>query len=175
MIILRATQKVLRHLPPPVASPGESDTALGDWYVNRIMVGRKPILLLVSARSLLPALVPARDVRSLPDRLAEIVANRLRSLGVPSLLIERELSAMDSVLLAKTKDRSVLGFMNDFGQVLPFYFDSDDSIDALLASVEARLEETPCHAGRRQSQSFFPAQKAVELIWSKWGSPDSRA
>ncbi len=172
MIVLRATQKVLRHLPPPVATPGESDTALGDWYVNRLMVGRRPVLLLVSALSILPVLVPARDVRGLPDRLTEIVAARLRSLGVPNLLIDRELSAMDSVQVAKTRDRSVLGFMNDFGQVLSFYFDELDSFDASLKVAEARLADTPCHAGRGLSKSFYPGRKAVELLWGKWGNPD---
>jgi len=30
---------------------GTSDTALGDWYVNRLIVDRQPLLLLVSAAS----------------------------------------------------------------------------------------------------------------------------
>ncbi len=123
MVILRATKKVLRYLPPPVESPGESDTALGDWYVNRIAVGRQPMLLLVSANSLLPILTPARDVRGLPDRLAELVAARLRRLGVDERLIEAETSAMGEVVVAKTASRSVLGMLNDFARIVPFYLD----------------------------------------------------
>ena len=161
-------------MPPPITSPGESDTALGDWYVNRLMVGRRPVLLLVSALSILPALVPARDVRGLPDRLPDIVAGRLRSLEVPQLLIDRELSALDNVKVAKTRDRSVLGFMNDFGQVLPFYFDELESFDASLKVAEARLADTPCHAGRGLSKSFWPERKAVELLWAKWGNSDQQ-
>ena len=77
--------------------------------------------------------------------------------------------------MANTKDRSVLGFMNDFGKNLPYYFDARYSIEATLESVEARLADTPCHASGRLSKSFYPAQKAVELLWSKWGNSDSHA
>ena len=57
-------------LPSPSAIVAVSDTALGDWYVNRLVVDRQPLLLLVSSSSLLPLLMPARGVRSLPERLA---------------------------------------------------------------------------------------------------------
>jgi hypothetical protein len=63
VVVLRATQKVLRLLPQPRHIPGASDTALGDWYVNRIVIARQPLLLLVSEKSLLSVLTPARDVK----------------------------------------------------------------------------------------------------------------
>lgn len=73
MVVLIATQKVRRYLPKDSEEPDESDTALGDWYVNRIVVDRKPLLILVSSASLLSILTPARSVRTLPDRLRELV------------------------------------------------------------------------------------------------------
>lgn len=167
MLVLRATQKVLRFLPTPVDSPGESDTALGDWYVNRIHVGRQPILLLVSSESLLPVLTPARDVRSLPDRLPGIVAERLKRLGVDDHLIQTELSAMKPVIVAKTCDRSVLGTMNDFARVLPFYLESHYHDDTSLPAVEARLADTPCRVSGRLDEVILPDRKAVELLWRK--------
>lgn len=62
MVRLRATAKVLRSLTrsEPVETP--SDTALGDWYANRLVIDRIPILLMVSSRSLLPVLIRARGV-----------------------------------------------------------------------------------------------------------------
>ena len=81
MVILRATLKVLHSLPKPTATSNTSDTALGDWYVNRVVVDRRPLLLLVSSKSLLPMLEPARDVRGLPGRLDLLVAGRLQRLG----------------------------------------------------------------------------------------------
>jgi len=172
MVILRATKKVLRYLSPPVESPGESDTALGDWYVNRIAVGRQPVLLLASANSLLPILTPARDVRGLPDRLSELVAARLRRLGVDKRLIEAETSAMGEVVVAKTASRSVLGTMTDFAKLFPFYLDLRPGEPSPLEAVEARLADTPCRVTGRVGDSFYPGRKAQELLGRKWAVGD---
>lgn len=170
MVILRATKKVLRYLPPPVESLGESDTALGDWYVNRGAVGRQPMLLLVSANSLLPILTPARDVRGLPGRLAELVAARLRRLGVGDGLIEAETSAMGEVVVAKTASRSVLGIMNDFARLIPFYFNPRYGDDLSLESVETRLADTPCRVTSRVGKALWPDREAPELLERKWAA-----
>ncbi|MEP6780338.1 MAG: hypothetical protein ABJC26_10655 [Gemmatimonadaceae bacterium] len=56
MVILRPTQK-LRSLLPFTAEPsGVSDTALGDWYINRLVVDRRSLLVLISSIALLPLL-----------------------------------------------------------------------------------------------------------------------
>lgn len=91
MVILRATQKVLRLLPQSGHDPGASDAALGDWYVNRIVIARQPLLLLVSEKSLLSVLSPARDVKGLPKRLPETVAARLRRLGIDETVVAAEM------------------------------------------------------------------------------------
>jgi uncharacterized protein DUF6933 len=56
MVILRATKKLSSALPASHTVPTCSDTALGDWHVNRIVVDRRPLLLLVRSTSLLPLL-----------------------------------------------------------------------------------------------------------------------
>ena len=168
MVILRATKKVLRYLPPPVESLGESGTALGDWYVNRVGVGRQPMLLLVSANSLLPLLTPARDVRGLPDRLVELVAARLLRLGVDERLIKAEKSAMGEVVVGRTASRSVLGIMNDFARLIPFYLDPRYGDVVSLKSVEARLADTPCRVTSRVGKALWPDREARELLERKW-------
>src|SRR3972149_1435136 len=101
MVILRPTKKLRSALPTTVVST-QGDTALGDWYVNRIVVGRQPLLLLVSSKSLLPIVLPARDVRSLPGRLGALVASRLQRFGIGPDTIEAELRAMQPVVVAPT-------------------------------------------------------------------------
>ena len=76
MVTLRPTRK-LRTALPVAESAAISDTALGDWYVNRLLVDRQPLLLLVSSASLLPIVVRARDVRALPRHIGDMVARRL--------------------------------------------------------------------------------------------------
>jgi hypothetical protein len=119
---------VLAYLPPPSAGVRDSDdTALGDWYVNRVVIERTPLLVLVSSKSLLPILEPARDVRHLPDRLPELVGRRLTRLGVDALLIRAEVSALAPVHVAPTSDRSVLGILTNFCLTLPYYLTHERS------------------------------------------------
>ena len=167
MVILRPTKK-LRSLLPTVDVSAPSDTALGDWYVNRIVVTRQPLLLLVSSTSLLPIVLPARDVRSLPDRLASVVAARLRRLGIGSDVIAAELQAMEPVVTAATVDRSVLGILVDFAKAGPYYLEADTRTGKGLAGLEDWLEQTPCHAALTDDRVVFPYRKAPELLRMKW-------
>src|SRR3972149_6891191 len=79
MVVLRATQKLAKVLPPSADAAAESDTALGDWYVNRLIVDRQPLLLLVSARSLL-AIVTQPPFHSWKPSSKRIPATRLGQL-----------------------------------------------------------------------------------------------
>jgi hypothetical protein len=89
MIVLRCTRTLLRRLhQTPVEDASTSSTVLGDWYANILWVYRKALVLAVSARTLLPVLVPARDPASLGPRLAEAVGHMLAALGIPAHQIE---------------------------------------------------------------------------------------
>jgi hypothetical protein len=149
MVILRATQKLLHNWPELGSGAGLSDTALGDWYLNRLVVDRQPLLIMVSSRSLLSILAPARDVRALPTRLPNLVADRLRRLGVPEWLAKAESAAMNPVVIARTQDRSILGTMVDFAKMIPGYLPIGGWDQTTLPFVEARLAETPCRASGR--------------------------
>lgn len=78
----RRTEKLASVLPATIATPPAPDTALGNWYANRIVVDRKPLLVLLGSRALLAILLPARQLRTLPLRLGGVVAQRPRRFGV---------------------------------------------------------------------------------------------
>jgi hypothetical protein len=166
MVILRATHKLAAALPINGAGGETSDTALGDWFVNRLVVDRRPLLLLLSEKSLLPILTPARDVSRLPAALPELVTRRLRQLGVDSAAIERERAAMSPVITSRTNNRSVMGFMVDFAKAIPYYLEAGAWDDSTLPFVEAKLAETPCHASKRLSEVIWPARAAMALLSS---------
>lgn len=173
MITLRRTQKLRAFLP--LAGPsGPSDAALGDWYVNRIVVDRKPLLLLVSSASLLPILVPARDVRTLPERLGEIVARRLRRMGVDAATVEAERAAMSPVHVGQTADRSVLGIMVEFAKMLPHHMTARRWEDAELQSAEDWLADTPCRASAPAGSTVFPVERTRELLSATWAGGAER-
>ena len=171
MVILRPTRKLYGLLPPAPTAPGPSDTALGDWYVNRLVVDRQPLLLLVSATSLLPILVPARDVRGLPERLPGLVERRLQRYGLDGVVIGAEARVMRDVVVAPTVDRSVVGIMVDFAKAVSWYLEPGQWTDATLPLVEDRLAETPCRGSQRAERVVFPDRKAPELLRQKWATP----
>jgi hypothetical protein len=168
MVVLRATKKVLSKLLTPPSTVAASDTALGDWYVNRLVVDRQPLLLLVCSRSLLSILTPAREVRTLPDRLAVLVATRLRRLGITESLIEAEVAAMVPVRVAATQDRSVLGSMVDFAKAIPFYLPIGGWDLTTLPFIESRLAETPCRVSERHEATIFPDRDTPDLLAARW-------
>jgi hypothetical protein len=168
MVILRPTRKLAPLLPAAESVPVRSDTALGDWYVNRIVVDRQPLLLVVSSASLLPMIVPARHVRGLPGRLRALVEARLQRCGIDSRVIDEELEAMRPVVIGPTIDRSVLGIMVDFARAVPFHLEPGHWNEQTLQVVEMRLAETPCHAAKSPDRVIFPEKKAPDLLLSKW-------
>jgi hypothetical protein len=177
MVVLRATAKVRRSLPPasPVAEP--SHGALGDWYVNRLVVDRQPLLLLVSSCSLLAILTPGRNVRTLPDRLPAIITRRLQRLGVPASVIAAEAATLTPVRVARTADQSVLGTLVNFTKELPYHLPIGGWDETSLPFLELRLGETPCHApGDRRSNyhALWPARDAVRLLMERWNAANGQ-
>jgi len=168
VVVLRATQKVLRLLPQQGHSPGASDTALGDWYVNRIVISRQRLLLLVSEKSLLSILTPARDVKELPERLAETVAARLRRLGIDDAVVAAEIGAMSVVAVAKTADRSVTGQMVDFAKHLTYYMPENGWSEWDLQAAEGKLAQMPCRASGPFDKVIFPRDAALRLLAHAW-------
>ena len=173
MVYLRATQNVLRRLPSEAAEGGASAGALGDWFVNRFVVDRQPLLILVSGSSLLPILEPARDVRSLPKRLPSIVEKRLERLGTDRVLIASEVEAMDDVLVAATNDRSVVGTMVDFVKAVPYYLPEGVRWGQHeLYAAEAKLAVAPCRCKSRHT--VFPDREAPVLLTARWIGESSK-
>lgn len=170
MVVLRATAKVMKSLQPTETAVAESDTALGDWYVNRIVIARRPLLLLVSSKSLLSIVVPARDVRGLPTRLAGLVEARLERMAVPREWVRAEVDAMTPTLVAKTANRSVLGVMVDFAKVAPYHQPADGWTEAWLPELEIHLAETPCFVTRALRDAIYPLDEAARLLAERWAA-----
>jgi hypothetical protein len=175
VIVLRATRKVLKSLVVSASDADISDTALGDWYVNRVVVDRQPLLLLVSSASLLSIVTYARDVKSLPDRLAQAVGSRLQRLGVHDDVIAAEIQRMETVRVGSTCDRSVVGQMVDFAKTIPCVLPIDGWAAPDLLRVEDLLGETPCRVSGSFSQTIWPARDAVQLLGERWGLPCGQA
>jgi hypothetical protein len=170
VVFLRATQKVLRLLPTSGSAEQESTSALGDWYVNRIVIDRQPLLLLLSSKSLLAILEPARDLKKLPLRLPTLVEERLARLPISRHIISCEVAAIREVVVGKTIDRSVVGQMVDFAKALTFYLPESGWGTSDLREAEARFAETPCRCSGADKDVIWPERKAIELLETTWPS-----
>lgn len=172
MVLLRPTAKLRNQLPVCAAS-AQSDTALGDWYVNRVVIDRQPLLLLVSSASLLPIVIPGRDVRSLPARLAGIVGGELRRRGLEAAIVKAEFDAMTPVVVTSTADRSVIGTMVDFAFAIA-HFGEDLRDQRALHSLSDWLAHTPCRSSHRADRVIYPDLKASELLRARWAQEAGR-
>jgi hypothetical protein len=113
LVTIRCTQKLLRRVQVAASQPA-STTLLGDWYANILFARPEQLILCVSERTLLPVVVTARDARSLGIRLKQSLREVLLRLGVPPLLVDAEQSQMSPFAFGPTRNRRVLGTINEF-------------------------------------------------------------
>jgi hypothetical protein len=111
MVVLRCTQKLLVRLKQVGdVTAGESTTRLGDWYGNILRIGRRQHVLFISERSRLPVVLPKRWRTVFPD----VVCERLAIVGVAAADIADERTRMSEITFGATRNRSLLGTLNDF-------------------------------------------------------------
>lgn len=108
MVVLHCTRKLLARFPPtlvPSTAPGRaaadpttsSTTRLGDWYANRLVVARRPLVLCAAERSLFAVVVPLAEARTLVPRWRQAVERRLLALGIDPAQVADELATMAEV------------------------------------------------------------------------------
>ena len=122
--------------------PPQPTTRLGDWYGNTLNTGRQRLMIFVSDRSLLSIIMPLRERHEMLKNFKLRLAMLLLHLDVDVHLVTSELDQMETVVIAQTANKSVLGSMNDFSQITKVYLANDDSTD--LHRVNHRLAQIPC-------------------------------
>ena len=114
---------------------------LGDWYATRLNVGSQRFALCLNERSLLPVIMPSKRTE-FPSRFADYLVRVLQYLEIPTNCIESEYRAAQEFCFTPTRNKSLLGSLNDFGQSARFMMlDSPDRCDYLEANL--RLTQTP--------------------------------
>ena len=161
MVVLRCTQKLLLRLKqlgdlPPV----ESTSRLGDWYGNILRMGRRQHLLFISERSRLPVVLPIREMKRLGTVFPDAVCERLSIVGVSAADIADERMRMSELTFGRTRNRSLLGTLNDFAFM------------ALLGDARRAEPESPEELMRFLSQTpILPLDGAspIELTRAAFG------
>lgn len=116
MVLLRCTRRLLRDARGQLAEAmtGDASTArLGDWFATRLNIAQRRYIIALSRESLLPVVVPARDLVLLPARLAESAGRLFVLIGVPARARLAEVRRLHEARIAPTDDRSVTASLND--------------------------------------------------------------
>jgi hypothetical protein len=162
---LRCTRTLLARLRTTPAPDDKSpSTRLGDWYANLLARAGWSVVLFVSGRSLLPVVVAAKEASTLVPRFRASFTDVLKRLGVAAAAVDRELAEMDGVRIGRTRDRQVLGSMNDFAYLLRARRGAGSSLNNTALALE--LADAPCGPlGMRR-----PSEVTLELLEAAAGA-----
>src|SRR5207248_9709717 len=98
----------------------ESTTRLGDWYGNVLRIGHRQMLIFISERSRIPVIIPIRETKRLATVFPDAVCDVLAAVGVAAKDIAEERARMSEIIFRPTRNRSVLGTLNDFAQMAKY-------------------------------------------------------
>jgi hypothetical protein len=141
MIVIRATQRLLKNSGiKPVEAP-ETTAALGDWFAtSMVLPGHRPVVLYVSNATLLAVLVPGRAIHTTVPGFRNRLPALLNRLGLSGEWIDHVIGGAAEHVIARTNSRRMLGIMNDIVASMPYY--AEETLDEL----ELRLADTPYSA-----------------------------
>lgn len=149
MLILKCTQKVSKELgikrgDLPQVSRDNNPTLLGDWFVNSLRWGHTKILLFANAKTLYSFLVEYRkkDLADIGQLFRTNLKSQLLAENFELGEIERLLAEYQTMTLAQTDDRSVLGSMNDLASMYQYWKGVEDKEFDLIQAGRA-INRTP--------------------------------
>ncbi len=138
-MVIHGTRKFLDRVGGPSATDVATTTsALGSWYAT-VLFWRPQVALLVNETTLLPLLMPFAPSATLLGRFPDALATVLEAHRVPAPVIEQEVAAAGTCVLARTRDRSVVGVMTEFGHLAEVRRDGA----ADLVGLSVQLARTP--------------------------------
>lgn len=139
MVVIRGTKRFLDRVGRTLSEPPPPTTVLGDWYAD-VLFWRPQAALFVNERTLLPVLVRLAPATTVIARLRATAELVLGLQGLSGSFITHELEAMETAVLAKTANRSVVGMLNEFGHLAATWRPSAGK----LLDLSLRLATVPC-------------------------------
>lgn len=137
MVIFRCTQKLANKFKLQLDKDCREipTNILDDWYFNYFIFARKYYLLGVCEKSLLPVIIPAKEIKDFPARFSGELTKILEFIGIEKQKIDEETSAMREIRFATTKSKTVLGCQNDCIRLLPHILQKEPPSSLLEISL----------------------------------------
>lgn len=140
MTVIHGTKKFRDRTPSPPKDREIAETRVLDRWYATVLFWRPQVALLVNTSTLLPLLMPLAPASSLFTRFPEELRLLLETHQAPADFIHAEIEAAKSCTLLPTRDRSVLGVMNEFA----FLAEARREQTSDLVALAIALSRTPC-------------------------------
>jgi hypothetical protein len=159
VFVVHGTRRFLDRVRQLTASRDDrSTTVLGSWYAT-VLFCKPQVALFVSETTLLPVLVALAPAASVIERFSTSLEDVLGQHGLSRAFIEAEVAQMTEHRLATTRNRSVVGVMNEFARLGAAYRHPTGVLD--VGALSVRLSETPC--GPLYSRHVSPDREVAAL------------
>ena len=167
MQTIHCTQKLLKELGKQGATIPQSESQhgfLGPWHANLIRIERRKCILFTNDLTLYSFLVPevkkADIIKFRELFLIHLKVNFIKE-GFGTEEINKALGEYDEIAVAPTRNRSVLGSMNDFVNQLEFFISRFGGLDrANMLAINMQINRIPMGA----LKYHYPVEKVYELF-----------
>lgn len=163
MAQIRLTLKIAKDLKiKDLGSPKETINTLDDWFFDCLYVNRRKVAIITHGRSLLTVFIPYAEAGGSKNIISYFTKQMV------GLLKEDQFyAAADKIqelfseppYFSKTVNKKVLGHMNDFKRMLPFYPEAVYSQD--WARLAFLANDTPISYGGKIS---YPAKMFAQIL-----------
>lgn len=138
---------------------------LHTWHAGFKFINRKKCILFTNDLTLYSFLlygVKKEEIINLNQIFKEKLIENLSADNFTPEEISFLVSPKSNISIIKTNNRSVLGSMNDFFHLLPFYIGENENVDQInLISVNKKLNKTPMQCSKK---GFYPIEKLHEIV-----------
>ena len=153
MAYLRCTGKLLKFLGKEAVKAAKldiSDESDDDWYAHLLWIDRRKCIIFTNVGTLFPFVVPdisKSKVLSFPKFFLKEYKQNLIQIGATGGQIKAELSRLRQLSIGKTRNRSILGSMNDYIYQVRAQIELFGSLKQTNPSIlNERLAEAPMGA-----------------------------
>lgn len=175
MLILKCTKKVQDYLSLSIADMADkheqSNSLLGPWYVNQIIIDRRKVFLFMNEKTLLSFITTgSRKTKTLKQDLPTIFMHQFFQLmKLMELPLEKSNQIMNDYFLPefrKTDSRTLLGNMNDLAQLYEHTICYQGGFSHCnLSEIIFKINQTP----QRNLGWRYSTDIAKEILFNPYG------
>lgn len=177
MTVLRCTAKLLKRLrqPPKLPEPPPADNPLGEWYADIDFIDREPFVLLLNAATGAGMVLPGRaaELRNLHihagQQLFKLFMHYRFDLNEYPLAGAEILAWQQPPVYANTRDRSLLGSMNQFKDTAWLHFAHDNrSLPEAASRQWEGLFRHPSFAAPGRRYGYEDWKRPLDLVHARF-------